>query len=118
MSLEVHEEPSTGTAHLTGGPVGDCGLAFQLDTFPCFLLLLPQVKDQMGRLYFGKVKFFLEWRFPDSGVALMGVLVSGGLASGGFPSLARLIVGTCGGNKAHLEPAGGILSGRLVERIP
>ena len=56
-------ENATGTALLTGGPVGDCGLAFQLDTFPCFLLLVLQVKDQMGRLYFGKVKFLLGMAF-------------------------------------------------------
>ena len=48
----------------------------------------------------------------------MGVLVSGRLASGGFLPSARLMVGTCGGNKTHLEPAGGILSGRPAERIP
>ena len=48
----------------------------------------------------------------------MGVLISGGLASGGFPSLARLIVGTYGGNKAHLEPTGGIPSGRPAGQIP
>ena len=38
------------------------------------------------------LSFFLKWRFPDSGVALMGVLVSGRLASGGSPSSARLTV--------------------------
>ena len=48
----------------------------------------------------------------------MGVLVSGRLASGGFPSSARLIVGMYGGNKAHLEPTGGIPSRRLAGQIP
>ena len=48
----------------------------------------------------------------------MGVLVSGGLASGGFPLSARLMVGTCSGNKTHLEPARGIPSGRPAEHIP
>ena len=48
----------------------------------------------------------------------MGVLVSGGLASGGSPLSARLTVGTYGGNRAHLEPTGGIPSGRLAGRIP
>ena len=48
----------------------------------------------------------------------MGVLVYGGLASGGSPSSARLTVGTYCWNKAHLEPTGGILSGRLAGRIP
>ena len=48
----------------------------------------------------------------------MGVLVSGGLASGGFPSSARLTVGMYGGNKAHLELTGGIPPGRLAGQIP
>ena len=64
------------------------------------------------------LSFFLGWRFPDSRVALMGVLVSGGLASGGSLSSARLTVGTYGGNRAHLEPTGGIPSGRPVGHIP
>ena len=42
----------------------------------------------------------------------MGVLVSGRLALGGSPSLARLIVGMSGLNTAQWEPAGGIPSGR------
>ena len=57
-------EHSARTVLLTGGPVGDCGLAFRLDTFPCFLLPVLQVEDQMGRLYFGKVKFLLGMAFP------------------------------------------------------
>ena len=57
-------ELSARTVLLTGGPVGDCGLAFRLDTFPCFLLLVPQVEDQMGCLYFGKVKFLFGMAFP------------------------------------------------------
>ena len=48
----------------------------------------------------------------------MGVLVSGGLASEEFLSSAILIVGTYGGNKAHLEPTRGIPSGRLAGHIP
>ena len=92
--------------------VGDCGLVSRLDTSPCFLLPVLHVEEQMGRLYFGNVKFLFGWRFPDSGVALMGVLVSGRLASGGSPSLARLTVGMCCLNTAQWEPAGGIPSGR------
>ena len=102
-------EHSAGTALLTRGLVGDCGLAFRLNTFPCFLLLVPQVEDQMGHLSFGKVKFLLGMAFPrfwgsfdGSGWFLADWLL------GGFPSSARLMVGTCGGNKVHLEPAGGI----------
>ena len=52
-----------GTAPLTGGPVGDCGLVFRLNT-SCFLLLVPHVEDQMGRLYFGNVKFLFGMAFP------------------------------------------------------
>ena len=63
------------------------------------------------------LSFFLEWRFPDSRVALMGVLVSGGLASGGSPSLARLTVGMCCLNMAQWEPTGGIPSGRPARRV-
>ena len=58
------------------------------------------------------LSFFLEWHFPDPGVALMGVLVSGGMASGGSPLLARLTFGTCCLNTAQCEPTGGIPSGR------
>ena len=57
-------ELSAGTVLLTRGLVGDCGLALQLKTFPCFHLPVPQVKDQMGRLYFGKVKFLFGMAFP------------------------------------------------------
>ena len=57
-------ELSTGTAYLTGGPVGDCGLAFRLDTFPCLFLPVPHVEDQMGRLYFGEVRFLFRMAFP------------------------------------------------------
>ena len=60
MSLEVH----VGAVLLAGGPVGDCGLVFRLDTSPCLLLPVPQVEDQMGRLYFGKVKFLFGIAFP------------------------------------------------------
>ena len=49
----------------TGGLVGDCRLAFRLNTFPCLLLLVQHVKDQMGRLYFGEVKFLFGMAFPQ-----------------------------------------------------
>ena len=52
------------TAPLTGGPVGDCGLVFRLDTAPCFLLPVPHVEEQMGRLYFGNVKSLFGMAFP------------------------------------------------------
>ena len=57
-------ELSAGTALLAGGPVGDCGLVFRLDTSPCFLLPVPHVIEQMGRLYFGNVKFLFGMAFP------------------------------------------------------
>ena len=63
------------------------------------------------------LSFFLEWRFPDSGVVLIGVLVSGTLALGGSPSLARLIVGMSGLNMAQWELARGIPSGRQVRHV-
>ena len=59
-------EFSAGTALFAGGPVGDCGLVFQLDTSPCLLLPVPHVKDQMGRLYFGKVKSLLGMAFSQT----------------------------------------------------
>ena len=52
-------EHTAGTALFTGSPVRNCGLAFRFDTFLCFLLPVPQTKDQIGRLYLGKVKFLL-----------------------------------------------------------
>ena len=52
-----------GTVLLSGGPVRDCGLVFRLNTSPCLLLPVPHVKDQMGRLYFGKVKFLFGMAF-------------------------------------------------------
>ena len=63
------------------------------------------------------LSFFLEWRLPDSEVALMGVLVSGGLASGGSPSSARLTVGLCCLNTAQWEPTRGIPSRRPARRV-
>ena len=64
MSLEVHEGALAVTAYLTGGPVGDCSLVFRLNTFPCLLLPVPHVEDQMGCLYFGEVKFLFRMAFP------------------------------------------------------
>ena len=43
---------------------GTAAWSFQLDTSPCFLLLVPHVEDQMGRLYFGNVKFLFGMVFP------------------------------------------------------
>ena len=56
-------EFSAGTALFAGGLVGDCGLVFRLDTSPRLLLPVPHVKDQMGCLYFGKVKSLLGMAF-------------------------------------------------------
>ena len=56
-------ELSAGAAPLTGSPLGYCGLVFRLDTFPC-LLPVPHVEDQMGRLYFGEVKFLFRMALP------------------------------------------------------
>ena len=111
-------ELSAGTAYLTVGPVGDCGLAFRLDTFPRLVLLVPHVEDQMSRLYFGEVKFLFRMPFPGFRGGFHGSAGFWQIGIRGIPSSARLIVGMCGGNKAHLEPAGGIPSGRLAERIP
>ena len=55
---------STRTTPLAGGPVGDYDLVFRLDASPCFLLSVPHVKEQMGCLYFGNVKFLLGVAFP------------------------------------------------------
>ena len=57
-------ELPAGTVPLTGGLVGDCGLVFQLDASPCFLLPVPHVEEQMGCLYFGNVKFLLGVASP------------------------------------------------------
>ena len=56
-------ELSAGTALLAGGPVRDCGLVLRLDTSLCLLLPVPHVEDQMGCLYFGKVKFLFGMAF-------------------------------------------------------
>ena len=63
MSPLVHVGVLCRNRAFAGGPVGDCGLVFRLDTFPCFLLPVPHVEDQMGRLYFGKVKSLLGMAF-------------------------------------------------------
>ena len=57
-------ELSAGTAPLTGGPVRDYDLVFRLNVSPCFLLPVLHVEEQMGRLYFGNVKFLLGVAFP------------------------------------------------------
>ena len=57
-------ELSAGTMPLTGGPVRDGDLVFRLNASPCFLLPVPHVEEQMGRLYFGNVKFLLGVAFP------------------------------------------------------
>ena len=57
-------ELSAGTASLTGGPVRDFDLVFRFDASPCLLLPVPHVEEEMGHLYFGKVKFLLGAAFP------------------------------------------------------
>ena len=98
-------EHAAGTALLTGSPVGGCSLAFRLDTFLCFLLPVPQIEDQMGRLYFGKVKFLLGMAFLRFRGSFDGSAGYWRIGSRRIPVVSVLMVGTCGGNKAHLEPA-------------
>ena len=57
-------ELPAGTVPLTRGPVGDYDLVFRLDASLRFLLPVLHVEEQMGRLYFGKVKFLFGVVFP------------------------------------------------------
>ena len=118
MSLEVH----VGVLRWNRAPCRRSSRGLRLGLLTRHFSVPSPASPRMSKIRWvasilERLSFFLEWHFPDSGVALMGVLVSGGLTSG-FPSSARLTVGTYGGNKAHLEPTGGIPSGRPAERIP
>ena len=83
-------EHSAGTALLTGSPVGDCGLAFQLHTFPCLLLPVPHVEDQMGRFYFGKLKFLLGMAFPRFGGSFDGSAGFGQIGIRRIPVIGKI----------------------------
>ena len=86
-----------GTVSLTGGPVRDFDLAFQLDASPCFLLPVPHVEEEMGRLYFGNVKFLLGVAFPRFRSSFDG---SAGL---GHPGRRIPVVGKINGRYARLK---------------